>query len=157
MSTLDTLIWFQNTAAGQTLSQADHLVGAVLQIVHIAGFLLLLSVVVLANLRLLGVGLRLQTVDRVARATQPLLWAGLGAAVLSGAIIFLSSPVHYYPNSAFWIKLGLLLVAVAVQSTMYRAASGLNGSGSVNPRLVAVASLVLWFGVGIAGRAIGFI
>ncbi|CAG0989885.1 hypothetical protein MTYP_02226 [Methylophilaceae bacterium] len=157
MTIYDVLNWFQQTAFGLALGRADHLFGAVLQLIHILGFVLLLTAVVLVNLRLLGMGLKRQVASVVTDSTIPLLWIGLLAAVFSGVLIFLSGPLHYYPNEAFWLKLILLVLVVAFQVSIYRKVISLEAPGAVVVKSVAVLSLTLWFGVGVAGRAIGFI
>ena len=157
MSTLDTFQWFQQTPVGHALGHANHLWGAFFQLIHIVGFILLLSAVVLINLRLFGVGLKRQPVLKVTQSAIPLLWIGLGAAAFSGITIFLSGPVHYYPNEAFWIKIVLLLLAVVFQAAIYNRLVSTQTERPSAAKVAATLSLVLWFGVGIAGRTIGYI
>ena len=81
---------------------------------------------------------------------------GLEMGVISGVLMFISSPRLYYYNKAFELKMLLLALAVLVQITLQRTlvraepAPGL-ARGSV------VLALLCWFGVGLAGRIIGFI
>lgn len=157
MSVYGFFTYLQNSPVGHAVRKADILVGAALQVFHVAGFLMLLAAVVLVNLRLLGVGLKNQSVAQVARASSIVLWAGAGTAILSGALIFMSAAVHYYPNEAFWWKMALLGAALVFQLTIHRSVSGAEAPSRAAARAVAAVSLTLWFGVGIAGRAIGFI
>jgi len=157
MTTLEILKWIQGTSFGHALGKADHLVGAVLQLLHIVGFLLLLAAVALVNLRLLGIGLKRQSIALIGASTSPLIRLGLGAAVFSGVIIFLSGPVHYYPNEAFWAKMLVLLFAIVFQFTVFRWVMSSESRHPLGVRFVAVAGLLLWFGVAVAGRTIGYI
>jgi len=147
--------YLQSSAVGQLISGSDHLVGAAVQIVHIAGIILLLTAVVLVALRLLGLGLREQSLAEVETLARPFLWAGLVATVISGTLFFISTATIYAPKGALQIKLVLLVLAIALQFGLVRrlvnhpASKALTTGG-------AIASLVLWFGVGLAGRAIGF-
>ncbi len=54
MSTAQVLTAIQNSAVAHAVSKTNHMVGAGLQIVHVLGFILLLSSIVLISLRLLG-------------------------------------------------------------------------------------------------------
>ena len=157
MSLYGFFTYLQNSAVGHSIRKADILVGATLQVLHVAGFVLLLAAVALVNLRLLGVGLRSQPIAQVARASAKILWLGAVLAVLSGTLIFMSAAVHYYPNEAFWSKMALLVLAIAFQLTIHRKVVAGGAPSRAVATAVALVSLTLWFGVGIAGRAIGFI
>jgi len=64
-----------------------------------------------------------------------------------------------YYSPAFRWKMALLVTAVVFCFTLHRRAALRAGIGIVSPpqRIIAVVSLLLWLGVGIAGRAIGLI
>jgi len=156
MTVLEVLQWVQNTDFGVALRKSNHWVGASFQLVHIIGFVLLLAAVALINLRLLGLALVSQPSARVIRAGNILLGIGLAAAVLSGTLIFLSGPVRYYQNEFFLLKMLLLAAAVAFQASLFRVVSRRAAERPLAGRIVALASLLLWFSVGISGRIIGF-
>lgn len=146
----------QDSALAHLVSKSHYLVGAGLQVAHIAGLILLLAAVLLIDLRLLGLGLKRQTLAQVATAATGLLWAGLGLAVLSGLPMFVSAAVKYADNPAYGIKLVLLVAAVSLQLLIQRRLLG-DGEPAPLARVAAVSSLLVWFGVAAAGRAIGFI
>jgi hypothetical protein len=148
------------------LRGANHLVIEVTEVAHVLGLVSFLAALLLVNLRLLGFGLRRQSVPEVARAAAPLLWGGLGLTLLTGTILFLSGPVRYYLNSAFQPKMVLLALALVVQLALYRRIvrptvrlAPAEGAGATTgpARAIGAASLVLWFGVGLCGRAIGYV
>jgi len=157
MSLLVILQWVQDTDFGIALRKSNHLVGAAFQLVHIIGFVLLLASVTLIDLRLLGLAFVRQAPSRIISAGNTLFGVGLAAAVLSGALIFLSGPVRYYANEFFRIKILLLIAAVLFQASFFRAVSRQAAERPLAARAVAIVSLLLWFGVGISGRIIGFI
>jgi hypothetical protein len=76
--------------------------------------------------------------------------------VISGTLMFVSSPKLYFFKEVFQLKMLLLIVAVIVQVTLFRKVIAGNHSPSVARSIVAL-SLVAWFGIGMAGRAIGFV
>ena len=149
--------WLQHTALGLALREAHPATVLGIQIGHVFGLILLLTSLVLVNMRLLGWGLRSVPLGQVVRATRLGLWTGLVLAIGSGSLLFLSAPVHYAANTAFVPKMLLLLAALAVQASLYRRVTASAAPAPLLARGTAVLSLSLWFGVGLAGRAIGFV
>jgi hypothetical protein len=147
----------QHTTLGQAMRQAPESAVLGIQIGHVLGLILLLTTLVLINLRLLGWGLRDLPLPQVVRATRKGLWLGLSLAIGSGTLLFLSAPVHYAGNAAFVPKMALLAAALLVQVSLFTVATRRASPGPLLARSTAVLSLTLWFGVGLAGRAIGFV
>jgi hypothetical protein len=152
MSFYETL---QGSTVGHLISGSNHLVGAAVQVVHIVGIVLLLTAVLLVALRLLGLGLREQSLQEVEQLARPFLWAGLAATIISGTLFFISTAVIYATKEALQIKIVLLLLALLLQFSLVRKLVA-NPANKALATGGAVASLALWFGVGLAGRAIGF-
>lgn len=155
--TLDILNTIQHSAVGSAVAKSDHLVGATAQIFHVLGFIILLSAVVLTSLRLLGVGLLDKTSQQISRETNRLLWIGLAFAVLSGIVMFFSAVELYYFNPAFKLKIIVLVTAVVLQILWFRKVLAAESPKPNLARASAILSLALWFGVGLFGRAIGFV
>ena len=157
MSTAQVLTAIQNSAVAHAVSKTNHMVGAGLQIVHVLGFILLLSSIVLISLRLLGLAFAQQPISKVGRDATRLIWIGLALTVASGTLMFVSSPRMYYYNPAFELKMLLLVAAVLVQVLLLRRVSVSDSPTPVLVRTTVALSLASWFGVGLAGRIIGFI
>lgn len=150
------LFWLQGTPLAHLISKSHHLVGAGLQVLHIAGFVSLLAAVVLLALRGFGLVFPGLPAERLKREMARFLWAGLALTIASGLLMFITAPLLYFNNRAFDVKMGLLVVAIVVQLLLFRYART-TGSGRRAAVFAATVSLVLWFGVGVAGRAIGFL
>ncbi|UCV01663.1 DUF6644 family protein [Dechloromonas denitrificans] len=157
MSTLEVLTALQNSPLGYAIGKTDHLVGAAAQVFHVLGFVFLLASVILINLRLSGFALTGLSIPQVAKEPTRLIWAGLAFAVISGILMFLSAPLLYYTNPAFVAKIWLLAAAVLLQVTLYRRVTTRENPNPVLAKASVVLSILLWFGVGVTGRAIGFI
>lgn len=149
--------WLQHTAPGQALREASPAAVLGIQIGHVLGLILLLTALVLVNLRLFGLGLIGLPLRQVVQSTRWALWLGLILAIGSGSLLFLSAPVHYAANAAFVPKMALLLTALAVQASLHRRVANTESPRPLLARSTAALSLSLWFGVGLAGRAIGFV
>ena len=157
MSTAEILTAIQNSAVAHAVSKSNHMVGAGLQIVHVLGFILLLSSIVLISLRLLGLAFAQQPISKVGRDATRLIWIGLALTVVSGTLMFVSSPRMYYYNPAFGLKMLLLIAAVLIQVLLLRRVSANDSATPALARATVALSLASWFGVGLAGRIIGFI
>ena len=157
MHLLSIFHWIQDTSLSDSLRKSDHLVGAAFGVFHVIGLILLLSALLLISLRLLGLGLRQQPVRQLTRSLSPLFWTGLAILVFSGTITFMPSAVFYYNNPALWIKAVLLLLAILVQVSLFRKITQLDEPGPILAKTTALLTLSLWFGVGLAGRAIGYL
>jgi hypothetical protein len=157
MTTLDALNLIQASALSHAISKSNHLLIAGFQVFHVMGFVLLLAALVLISLRLLGLILTQQAVPAVASQALRLVWSGLALAVGSGVLMFIGSPKHYFYNPAFDVKMVLLLVAVLVQALLFRKVANSDHPSPWLARTTVAVSLVFWFAVSMAGRAIGFV
>jgi hypothetical protein len=157
VSIVDALIAIQNSGFARAITKSDHLVIAGLQLIHVFGFLLLLSSLVLMSLRLLGLVLQRQSIPLVTYGLTRLFWSGLSLAAISGALMFITGTRHYFYNRAFDAKMLLLLVAVVIQLVLFRRVAMGESPSRVLATATVALSLVFWFGVAIAGRAIGFV
>jgi hypothetical protein len=157
MSTQGLFEAIQHSGLSGAISKLDHLFGAVAQLGHITGLVLLLSSIVLVNLRLLGWGLTSQPVTKLATSTNKLIWIGLALLAVSGLFIFIPAALIYYVNPFFWYKAELIVFALIVQLTLFRWATRTDEPHPLLAKGTAVISLTLWFGVGAAARIIGFL
>jgi hypothetical protein len=157
MTFIELLGALQGTYLVEQLRGANHLVIEITEVVHVLGLVSLLTAVLLLSLRLLGVVLRSLPSAAIARAAAPLLWGGLAATLATGTLLFLSGPVRYYANAAFGPKMALLALALAAQAVLYRRVARGPEPAPAVARSGAALLLVLWFGVGLCGRAIGYI
>lgn len=148
--------YLQHTQLAIFIGRQDQMFGAVAQMVHIAGLILVLAPILLISLRLFGTGLVSQTPEQLARATAPFIWIGLVLLAVSGVVILLPVAGHYYPNPIFRFKFILLGFALLFHLTWYRKVVYGNGSIALVNGSTATVALLAWFGVAYAGRFIGF-
>jgi hypothetical protein len=156
MSLLNTFHWFEATRIGTYGRRSTYFFPAV-EVVHLLGLTMLLGTVLVLNLRLLGATMRRQSIADIARATTPLLWTGVALAVGSGLLLFLAEAIKCYYNAAFWYKMGLLSSAIVFQLAVHRRMSATPVASAARIKGTAAVSLILWFGVAVAGRAIAFV
>jgi hypothetical protein len=138
---------------------ANHEAGyPALETLHLFGLTLLLGTLVLICLRLMGVTLKQQPVAELASELGPYQTAGLCLMLVTGPLMFIATAVRCYGNTSFWVKMILLVVALTFHFAYFRKLVR-RDDAHISPgtgKLAAVIALVLWFGVGMAGRSIGF-
>lgn len=157
MTVLDVLTALQDSALAHAISKTDHLVAAGLQILHVLGLIFFLASLVLISLRAVGWALADQPLPRVARDTSRLMWTGLFLTALSGTLMFIATAKLYYFNWAFVLKMALVVVAIAVQATLFRRIANGAVSNLRFVRLGVALCVASWFSVAMAGRMIGFV
>lgn len=129
---------------------------------HFVGMAMLIGIVGLIDLRMLGIakGLPLRPLRRL------LPWgiAGFVLNVMTGFLFFAGDPFQYIDNKVFWAK--LVFIGLAGLNVLLFYATGLSrrvdevGQGDDVPggaKMVAAASLFLWFGVLFWGRMLPFL
>jgi hypothetical protein len=127
------------------------------EIFHLLALGVLGGTVLIVNLRLLGFGFQREPVAELASDVWPWTIGSLVVMLVSGFLLFSSESLKMYGSSAFRVKMIFLLLAMLFTFTIHRSVtmSDERGKSPWKGKLVALVSLVLWAGVGIAGRAIG--
>ena len=145
------------SAVGQAIKNTSWAF-AVTESVHLLALAVIGGAVLVVDLRMLGFGLRRQSVADIARDAQPILVASLAVMLVTGIMLFTSEAVKCYYSYPFRVKMSALALAIiftfTVRRNVTRAADG--RIGPLTYKAVAVVSLMLWLTVGAAGRWIGF-
>jgi hypothetical protein len=146
--------WCERTWVCKEITVHESLFPA-LETIHLFGLVLLLGTVLILSLRLLGLLMPHQPVPELARALGRYTALGLGIMLPSGVLMFVATAVRCYSNTSFWVKMCVLATALVFHFTYFQ--KTLYSENSQNARLAACGALILWFGVGAAGRSIGFL
>jgi hypothetical protein len=128
---------------------------ALLEVFHLFGLTLLLGTLTVIGLRMWGAGLTRQTLPEVASDTLPWTIGAMAVSISSGLLLFVSEALKCYGSEPFFIKMGLLFAALVFTFTFQRRLLR-SEQPSAAAKFAATLSLSLWFGVGLAGRAIAF-
>jgi hypothetical protein len=148
--------WCEATALGTAIRQSVWAF-PVIEAAHLLGLCLLGGSLLVVDLRMLGLGLRQQSIAELARLARPWLVASVAVMIVTGSMLFLSEAVKCYYNTAFWVKITTLPVALTYTFALReRVARRPEADTSLASRLVGATSLVVWFVVAAAGRWIGF-
>jgi len=150
-------MWCENSALGGTIRNSSWLF-PVIEAFHLLGLAVIGGAVLVVDLRLFGFGLRRQPVAQLAQDAQRWLIISLMVMIATGSLLFTSEAIKCYYHLAFWVKMTSLFLAIVFTFTVRRKVA-MADETSVRPlwsKLVALVSVMLWSGVGIGGRWIGF-
>jgi hypothetical protein len=124
---------------------------------HVVAIALFGGMVLLTDLRLLGVGMRSYSVPELLKGLRRPKRIGLALALGSGVVLFALQAERYASDPWFWTKMALLLL-IGVHSLLFR--RRVYNSPEHNDRRAKAAaglSLLLWTGVICMGREPGTI
>jgi hypothetical protein len=148
-------LWLGQTGLG-TFMRESTWGFAIVETIHLLGLAVLGGAVLVGNLTAGRVLFRRSDGAAIVAAVRPVFLAALAGMLVSGVLLVASKPNRYYLDDTFRTKMVLLLLAVlssfVVQRLAFRA-----GHSPALIRLLAPISLLLWLGVGVCGRIIGFL
>jgi hypothetical protein len=130
------------------------------EILHIAGFSVLVGAVAMFDLRVLGLGRDLP-VRALARHLLPWSAGSMLLVLPTGLLLFAAEAPDLAANPVFLLKLGLIGVAgmnaLVFHAGPYRAAERWQGRAPPRACLHAVLSLLLWLAVIACGRLLAYV
>jgi hypothetical protein len=128
------------------------------QAIHLVFLALFAGSILILDIRLLGMGMREQSVAKIARDSFPWLIIGFLGLVATGIPQLIQNAMREYYSEFFWIKMYVLPVALIYTFTVRRMVSQAD-EGRVSPgvqKIVGLVSILLWIGgVAIPSRLIG--
>jgi hypothetical protein len=161
MSILSFFHWVQSTDF-MTFIRESGLTYPIIMSTHLACIAVFGGMIVMTDLRLLGVALQNRPIADVVNGLR--WWKRLGFVIMASMGIMLagSKAVDYYPNPYFWTKMTFLFLifihAMIFRPMVYNHPEKLDASPVIPTRakVAGVLSLVLWTSVVCAGRLIGY-
>ena len=110
---MEFLSWLENTDTVTWIRESTSLLGYTLYLsLHTLGLVFLLGPVVVIGLRMAGLAPRLPIAPL--RSFFPLMVGGFVVNLVSGLVLFATAPVGFVRNTTFLVKLGCVLMGVAV-------------------------------------------
>jgi hypothetical protein len=153
------LVWIESTSIAQWVSLSLYAYPLLL-CVHIIGLAVVVGLFMMRDLRLAGCFKRLDplaflSLGRVA-------WLGFFFNALSGLALFTSQAQTFAGNTAFLVKIALILVGMIlaglIEARLRKAQQqGRAADEDHTLRTVALCSLLIWTGAIIAGRLVAYI
>lgn len=149
--------WLQLTPAPTALRTSTYVYPVILTL-HLIGIAFFGCMIFLTDLRLLGITLGKLPAAKVIESLRLPKQIGFGIVATCGLLMASSKAEEYYYNWLFWTKMSLLAL-IAIHGLVFGRSVYRNPSGPdpTRAKIAAALSLVLWTGVMIAGRGIGYI
>jgi hypothetical protein len=154
--------WLASLPIGQALRRLNWLVPW-LQIIHILANGIILSAVVMIDLRIWGIS-HSQASIAGTRRFQSWIWAGLVLLTVTGILLILYAPRRLLTDVTFQVKMVVMGLAIAATLALQlvlrpgREATDAPSAADASPgrhavaNMLATLTLVLWVGVTLAGR-----
>ncbi len=166
--------WLQTTHLSVTIQSVTWIIPFV-QSIHI----LMIGVVFVSNLvialRVLGRARTDEPFDAVWNRFAPWMWTGLAVMAVTGAILIVGEPVREFTALSFWLKMALLVLAIAstwslghsLRGKTFTPAAASFGAGgtaiavpaaefSTANKALAIATIAIWLAIVFLGRAIAY-
>jgi hypothetical protein len=149
--------WCYDTPIGEAVRESTWLF-PLIEAFHLLGLALTIGSVLIVDLRLLGAGVKKESVAQLSAGAQPWLIAGIILMFASGIPLFLSESIKCYYSFPFWVKMTSLLLVIVFTFSVRRRVTQTDVAADrpLSGRVTAVISLLLWFAVAWGGRWIGF-
>lgn len=151
-------LWMDANLPGSVYLRESSYGFATLLVSHAITMGIFVGLIVMMDLRLVGVGNRRTSFSQLQKSLFPWQMGFMVAASVSGLLLFYSQPLRYYGKVFFWMKLGVMVFAgvnaLAFHLTTYRSVAAWDSDAAtpVGAKVAGVASLVLWAVVLMFGR-----
>jgi hypothetical protein len=157
---LSGLEWLESTTWSVTLHESVWAY-PVIESVHVLSLCLFVGFTLMMDLRLVGLAFRRAPILKVVEQLAPWIRGGFVLMLVSGALLFYTTPVKFYENVFFQAKVVMLVLAGTNAWLFHRRARRLTqterATGTVpGARLAGGISLLLWTGVITSGRMVAY-
>src|SRR5581483_1786040 len=150
------IAWLAATRASLFITDTPWVIPAV-QTVHILAISVVMSSVLLLNLRLIGAIGGGEPKDVFTRRYLPWVWVALCVLFLTGATLIVGEPNRDLEDWVFWTKMSLLITVIVLTLILERPVlrdANFWDSGFERPlsRGLAVLAIGCWIGIALCGR-----
>ena len=129
---------------------------------HVVALCWFAGLILMMDLRLLGIGNMLTPFSHLQRRLYPYQMVGMAFSAITGLALVYAQPMRFYLNIFFWVKMVMMalagLNALAFHYLTYTSVSRWDRDPILPPaaRLAGALGLALWVGVVISGRLIAY-
>jgi Family of unknown function (DUF6644) len=157
MHLVDLFQWLNASAVSVWLREGEWPF-PIIETIHILGLGLSVGTIMWVDLRLMGLVTKQHRVSAIVGPLEPWAVAGFVVMFASGLLLFLAEPVKCFTTLSFQLK--AIMLVLAGLNVWYFHAKVYPGVGDWDDapgvpwraKMVGAASMVLWFGIIIAGR-----
>lgn len=154
----DFIGWLENTQVSSDIQNITWIIPTV-QSIHIFAVCVVVSSVMLLNLRMAGIIGGGETVGAFTRRYLPWVWIALAVLLTTGSILIVGEPRRDLFNPTFWTKMSLLVGAVAITFIVERAITKNEhywDKRQFLARALATIAMIFWICIVLCGRWIAY-
>jgi hypothetical protein len=149
--------WCDSTWLAETI-RGSRFYFPIIETFHLLALTILFGAILVLSMRMCRLMMTNQPTNVVAKDLAPWAMWSLVIILVSGIMLFLSEAMKCYASTPFQVKMTFLFAALIFHFTVQRKVS----RSEREPRLfwgaaVGIINVFLWLGVGLGGRAIGFL
>lgn len=154
--------WLYATPLSQAIKATSWII-PIVQIIHILCIAVLFTSMLMLGARLLGVAGRRHSIDSFASRFLPWMWWTLPVMLLTGATLVIAEPDRDLQNTAFYLKMSLLITVCAITLFFQRVSKSSPGVWESSPgrrtqaRVIGLTSILLWTSIILCGRMIAYV
>jgi uncharacterized membrane protein len=149
--------WCDATWLGETI-RSSRIYFPIIETFHLLALTILFGAVLVLNLRLCRIMMQHQPVKQVAGDLSSWALWSLAVILVSGVMLFASEAMKCYASKPFQVKITFLFAALIFHFTIHRKVTQFKRDPSLIAGIVVGGlNVFLWLGVGLGGRAIGFL
>jgi hypothetical protein len=161
---MDISVWLKDLEdSGLAVSVRNSLyIFPFIESVHVMALSVVFGTILVVDLRVLGVASQQRPFTRMSAELLRITWWAFGVAALTGSLMFMTNARVYFHNTAFRVKM-LLLILAALNMAIFHLTAGKKAAGwdksASAPgigKITAALSIALWVGIIFSGRVIGF-
>jgi hypothetical protein len=161
MPILDMCQWIQDTHLATSIRQSS-MAFPIIEGSHVLSLSISVGIVMFLDLRFLRLVFRNTPISRLMKQVGPWMIAGMTIMMLTGFLLFFAQAKNAYVNNFFRVKM-LLLVLGGLNALFYQikyfprmADWDLSEKVPTGVKVIALLSLVFWFGVIVCGRTMAY-
>jgi hypothetical protein len=145
------------TAFSQFIQRTHGMIASI-QMVHITCLACVFALGLALALKLAGGGFDSESLDSLSRRFVPAIWIFVALLLVSGALLIIAEPVRSLPKPVFYIKMALIVLALIMTSAIAARARRTQRAGATSlvSKAMAVAYMLVWCSIIVAGRMIAY-
>jgi hypothetical protein len=153
------LVWIESTRSSTAIREGG-LPYPIIGGIHLLAIALFGGMLLVTDLRLLGLVLRHRPFSEVWYQFRPWKQFGFVVVTVTGLLLAWSEPIRLYNSPSFWVKIALLVLvgvhALVFHAQVYGHPEKLDAGITSQAKFAAVLSVVIWAGLCLSGRLIAF-
>jgi hypothetical protein len=155
MSLLAFSRWLESTPLSQAIQTTSWAIPGI-QVIHILCLATLFALALSLSLRVAGRGFAIESSRSLAERFVPAMGICLVVLLVSGSLLIIAEPGRTITNQVFYVKMILLLAALALTLWLVRVARREPEKPSRLDVVLAVLCMLVWTGIIVAGRYIAY-